>query len=184
MTYHPAFAFGPSAGVELWRWLRAEAYARFETFPVDVRPGGFDTGDYTYPDTTFEQPALDAIGLGFRVLPTWMVLEYVGLQASFDLAWTRFTAAAPSTSGATEIRSAERAGVGLNYKLGLGVVAEPIPNWLELIVRGSYGIFTSQNGSAFEILQGFDQTGNIVHLAPLPRFQNSLDLLFTAAIIL
>lgn len=184
MTYDPAFAFGPSAGVELWRWLRAEAYARFETFPVKVRPGGFDTGDYTYPDTTFEQPALDATGLGFRLLPTWMLLEYLGLQASFDILWTRFTATAPSSSGATEVRSAERAGVGLNYKLGLGVVAEPIPNWLELAATGSYGIFTSQTGSAFELLQGFDQNGYIIHLAPLPRFENSVELLFTAAIIL
>jgi len=184
MTYDSAFAFGPSAGVELWHWLRAEAYARFEKFPVEVRPGGFDTGDYTYPDTTFEQPALDATGLGFRLLPTWMVLDHFGVQASFDILWTRFTATAPSSSGATEVRSAERAGVGLNYKLGLGVVAEPIPNWLELAATGAYGIFTSQTGSAFEVLQAFDQTGNIVHLAPLPRFQNSLELLFTVALIL
>jgi len=184
MNYGTAFAFGPSAGIELWRFLRAEAYARFESFPVEVQKGAFDTGDYTYPDTTFEQPNLDATGLGFRLMPTWMVLDQLGIQASFDVLWTRFTATAPSSSGATEVRSAERAGVGLNYKLGLGVVAEPIPNWLEVMATGSYGIFTSQTGSAFEELQGFDQNGNIVHLAPLPRFQNSLELLFTVALIL
>jgi hypothetical protein len=39
------------------------------------------------------------------------------------------------------------------------------------VAKGAYGSFTSQTGSAFEVLQGFDQTGNIVHLAPLPRFQ-------------
>jgi len=184
MSYDSAFAFGPSAGIELLRWLRAEAYARFESFPVQVRKGGFDTGDYTYPDTTFEQPNLDATGLGFRLLPTWMVLDQLGIQASLDVLWTRFTATAPSSSGATEVRSAERAGVGLNFKLGLGVVAEPIPNWLEVMATGSYGIFTSQTGSAFEELQGFDQNGYIVHLAPLPRFEDSLELLFTVALIL
>ena len=184
MSYDTAFAFGPSAGIEIMRWLRAEAYARFENIPVRVRPGAFDTGDFTYPDTTFEQPDLDANGLGFRLIPTWMILDQLGVQASFDILWTRFTAAAPSTSGATEVRSAERAGVGLNYKLGLGIVAEPILNWLEVAATGSYGIFTGQTGSAFEVLQGFDQTGNIVHLAPLPRFQNSLELLLTVAIIL
>ncbi|HEY6725348.1 MAG TPA: hypothetical protein VI197_15035 [Polyangiaceae bacterium] len=184
VTYDPSFAFGPSAGVELWRWLRAEAYARFESFPVQLRAGAFDTGEYNYPETTFAQPALDATGLGFRLLPTWMVLDRLGVQASFDVMWTRFTATAPSSSGATVVRSAERAGVGLNYKLGLGVVAEPIPDWLELAATGSYGIFTGQTGSAFEVLQAFDQTGHIVHLAPLPRFQNSLELLFTVALIL
>lgn len=184
MSYGTAFAFGPSAGIELWRFLRAEAYARFESFPVDVRKGAFDTGDYAYPDTTFEQPNLDATGLGFRLIPTWMVLDQLGIQASIDVLWTRFTATAPSSSGATEVRSAERAGVGLNYKLGLGVVAEPIPNWLEVMATGSYGIFRSQTGSAFEELQGFDQNGYIVHLAPLPRFQDSLELLFTVALIL
>ena len=184
MSYGTAFAFGPSAGVELWRWLRAEAYARFESFPVQVRKGAFDTGDYTYPDTTFEQPNLDATGLGFRLLPTWMVLDQLGIQASLDVLWTRFTATAPSSSGATEVRSAERAGVGLNYKLGLGIVAEPIPNWLEIAATGAYGIFKGQTGSAFEELQGIDQNGYIVHLAPLPRFDDSLELLFTVALIL
>ena len=184
MSYGTAFAFGPSAGIELWRFLRAEAYARFESFPVEVQKGAFDTGDYTYPDTTFKQPNLDATGLGFRLIPTWMVLDQLGIQASLDVLWTRFTATAPSSSGATEVRSAERAGVGLNYKLGLGVVAEPIPNWLELAACGSYGIFKGQTGSAFEELQGFDQDGYIVHLAPLPRFDDSLELLFTVALIL
>ena len=113
-----------------------------------------------------------------------MVLDRLGLQAHFDLAWNRFRAAAPDTSGATEIRSAERAGVGLNYKFGLGVVAEPILNWLELSAAGSIGTYTGQTGSAYEVLQGFDQNGYIVHLAPLPRFDHSLELVFTVALIL
>jgi hypothetical protein len=184
ITFGPAFAYGPSAGIELIRWLRFEIYARFENIPVEIRQGAFDAAAEEYPDTTFEQSDLDSIGLGFRLAPTWMVLEQLGLQAFFDLAWNRFTAAAPSTSGQSEIRSAERAGVGLNYKFGLGMVAEPIPNWLELSAAGSLGTFSGQTGSAYEVLQGFDQNGYIVHLGPLPKFERSLELLFTVALIL
>jgi hypothetical protein len=184
ISFGPAFAYGPSAAIDLARWLRFEIYARFENIPVDVGQGGFDWEDEKYPDTSFEQSDLDSIGLGFRLAPTWMVLDQLGLQAFFDLAWNRFTAAAPSTSGASEIRSAERAGVGLNYKFGLGVVAEPILDWLELSAAGSIGTFTGQTGTAYEELQGFDQSGYIVHLGPFPKFERSLELLFTVALIL
>lgn len=192
ISYGTSFAWGVSADVDLIQYLRMGIYMREEKIPVDVEPGGFDTSDFEYPDTSFEQPDLDSIGLGFRVAPNLQLIDRVKAMVFFDLAWTRFTAPAPKSSGAKHIVSSERAGVGLNYKWGLGVLVEPVRDWLEVSAIGSYGIFGSQNGTAFEdkdtaledVLQGFDETGHIVHLAPLPRFERSLELLFTVSLIL
>ena len=185
VTYGTSFAFGPSAAVEMFPWLRALAYARFEEIPVEARSGAFDTHEYQYPNTSIEQPTLDSIGVGFRVAPTLVVNARLRIMAAFDIAWNRFKAAPPVTKGNTHVRSAERAGVGLNYKAGLGVAFEPILHWFEISAVGAYGVFTSQDGTAFDdVLQGFDQTGNIVHLAPLPRFERSFELIFSASVIL
>jgi hypothetical protein len=185
ISYGTSIAWGPSATVLVAPWLRVMGYGRLETIPVDARPGAFDTARTSYPDTTIEQDSLDSVGLGVRAAPSVAINDWLRCMAFVDLAWNRFTAQAPRTTGATEVRSAERAGVGLNYKAGLGVSVEPIGNWMDVSLNASYGFFTSQTGSAFKgVLQGFDQTGYIVHLAPLPRFERSFELLLSAGIIL
>lgn len=185
VTYGTSFAYGPKAAVEIFPWLRTVAYARFEDIPVDARPGAFDTGEYRYPNTSIEQPALDSIGLGFRVEPTLVLNEQWRIMAAFDIAWNRFKAQAPATEGDTHVRSAERAGVGLNYKAGIGLAWEPIVHWLEVSALGEYGVFSSQDGTAFDdVLQGFDQSGYVVHLAPLPRFERSFELTLSVSVIL
>ncbi len=185
--YGTSFVYGPFAAVDVLTWLRVTGYTRFETITVDSATDAFDTESDRYPDKDIRQPALDSIGLGLRVAPNLTLGGRVKLMALFDVAWTRFTAAAPVTDGQTHVRSSERAGVGLNYKAGAGVSIEPIPNWLDVSLLGTIGIFSenSQHGTAFDdVLQGFDQDGKIVHLAPLSRFRRSLELLLAVGVIL
>jgi len=185
VSYGTSLAWGPYVGIEIMPWLRVAGYARFEKIPVNAKPGAFDTETDQYPDTSIEQESLDSSGLGIRAAPTWVLNDWLRLSAFADIMWSRFTASPPLTSGATQITSAERAGVGLNYKAGLGVNLEPVRDWLEISLSGSYGAFAGQSGDAFNnVLQGFDQTGNIVHLAPLPKFKRSLDLFLAVGVVL
>lgn len=184
-AYGTSLVYGPYVGVDVLPWLAVTAYARFEEIPVDVAADGFDTANHQYPDTSFEQESLDSVGLGMRVAPTLALTEQLELLAFFELAWNRFVAGAPTSRGANNVRSAERAGVGLNYKGGLGLTVEPLLDWLQLSLLGSAGVFAHQNGSAFDdVLQGFDRNGEIVHLAPLPRFGRSLELLLAVGGVL
>lgn len=185
VDYGASSSLGPFLGFDPVQWLRVTLYSRFEWIPVDVAPGGFDTESYQYPDTNFEQESLDSIGLGLRVEPSLALTDTLKVMLLLDLAWNRFTAAAPLSRGETQVRTAERAGVNLNPKAGVGIRFEPLQDWLELSASAAYGWYTNQSGTAFDdVLQGIDQTGNIVHLAPLPEFSSSFELLVWLGVIL
>lgn len=182
--YSAAFAWGFAAEIEPLDWLSVLASVRLAEIPTTIREGGFDVGAERYPTTSFRQPALDLLGLGIGLKPTWVIEERLELYALLNLEWSRFLAKEPRSLGSKAIRSAERTGVGVTYQLGIGIGAEAIKDWLCVSLDARTGVFGQQSGTAFERLQGIDETGNIVHLGPLPRFEHSLDLLLGLSLIL
>jgi hypothetical protein len=185
VDYSTAFTWGIEAGVHPLSWLAVRVYTRFANMPVEVKPGGFDTELTQYPDTEFSQKDLDLFGLGARIEPGLRLAGTLRGFAIIDIGWSRFVAAAPEAHGAKEVVSFERAGVGVHYRGGLGISFEPVEDWVLLSARGSYGWVASQSGTAFKnVLQGIDETGNIVHIAALPRFGSSLELLASVGLIL
>jgi hypothetical protein len=184
IDYAPAFSWGFNAEIEPLSWLAVVASLRLEKIATTIKAGGLDTGDDRYPNTSFEQPALDVLGLGAGLKPQWVILEHFKLYALLNLEWSRFIAKAPKSAGEKSIRSAERTGVGVNYQAGVGASAEPIKDWLNVSLSFRVGSFGQQSGTAFETLQGIDETGNIVHLGPLPRFELSFDVLLGVSLVL
>lgn len=185
LDYGAALAWGVRAGVYPVPWLAARAYARFAEIPVDVKPGGYDTERTQYPDTVFDQDNLDVFGLGFRLEPGPRLGRRFRVFAILDAAWTRFVAPAPKTRGAQSVRSAERRGVGVDYKFGAGASFEPIEGWMTISADGTYGFITRQTGTAFDdVLQGIDENGSVVHIATLPKFERSIEALLSIGLVL
>jgi hypothetical protein len=75
--------------------------------------------------------------------------------------------------------------VGVDYRLGGGLSFEAIERWMSVSAEATYGIITRQTGNAYDdVLQGIDDTGNIVHIAELPEFARSIDALLSIGLIL
>ena len=142
---------------------------------MKVERGAFDIGSDKH-DFNFKQSSLSLFSLGMRLEPSLRVHKRVRIVGVLNWSWVRFVAEMPTASG-FELR-ANRAGVEMNWGLGVGASFEVIPDWVELNVSGTYNLASSQSGSAYD-KRGIQAVvdGEITHLAPLPRLGNAVDLI-------
>lgn len=184
VTYGPTVAWGIYARPEIRSWLGVRLYYREESIPVTVDEGGFDTAASDFGKTDFEQDNLHLRSLGALAEPTWVVAPRLRLKALLGIAWLRFTAPAPSSEGeVSEIQTAKRNAVELDYICGLGASFDLIPNWFAVGASFTYGIASQRTGNAHQEIQAFSG-GRRYSLGPLPRFDGVTDLLFNFGLIL
>ncbi len=182
ITYGPAVAWGIYARLELRRWLGLRLYYREEYIPVTVERGGFDTST-SFGDTDFDQPNLKLRSLGARLEPTWVVAPRLHVMAVIGASWLRFVAPPATSTGAFDIRTADRSAVELDFQGGVGAAFELLPDWLTVGAQLTYGVSTQRSGTAYEDVQAFSD-GKRYTLGALPRFDGVTDLLFSLGLLL
>ncbi len=184
ITFGPAVAWGFYARPEIKPWLGVRLYYREEYIPVTVEQGGFNTSTTNFGDTSFDQPSLHLRSLGARAEPTWVVSPRLRLMAVIGIAWLRFVAPSPTSSGELDIETANRSAVELDYVGGLGAAFDIVPHWVSVGASFTYGIPSQRTGNAYSEVQAFDQDGKRHSLGPLPRFDGITDLLFSLGVVL
>lgn len=179
IRYKPGLAYGGYFRPELLSWLGVRLFYRKEFIPVVVESGGFQV--MGTPNLDFRQSKLNVTSLGFRIEPAWVLHPRLRVLGVLGWSWLRFVAELPTAPG-FKLR-ADRAGVEMNWQLGLGVSFDLVKNWAELSVASTYNFVASQGGNAYKPIQAVYE-GEKVHLGPLPRFGNAMDVIFQLGIIL
>ncbi len=180
IRYRPGVAYGGYLRAEVASWFAVRIFYREERIPVEVSPGGFDYAGVSH-DRAFQQENLEVVNLGALAEPMWVVHPRFRLRGIVGWSWMGFRAPIPNAPD-TDF-GGHRSGVATNFTLGAGLSFDIIKNWWDVGVNASYSIVGNQTGSAFEPTQ-IVLDGAITHLAPLPEFQNSTDILFTMGLIL
>lgn len=178
--YGTGYFFGGFVRAELAPWMGFRVYYREERVPVDVAPGAFDYQGQKY-SFDFIQPDLEIITIAARIEPTWVVTPRLRLFGVLGIGWVRLDAPMPQADGF--LLQGKRSATEVNMPLGLGVIYEIIPNWVNTTLSFTYGVAFDQHGRAYEPLQAIVD-GKIVYLAPLPTLQSVGDLTFSVGVIL
>ena len=168
VSYAPGFAWGIHARAELHRYLGFRAYLSNAKHAVDAPRGSLGLSD-----TQVDQPDLEVIQLGARAEPTLMPTPTLRLWAGLGIAWARATAPEPSSSGAVQIRSADRSGVLLEYSAALGATWDVVPRWLAATVSASGGLVADQTGDLFQDRAVGDGAGGTTTLGAMPELAGS-----------
>jgi hypothetical protein len=179
VKYSPGLAYGAHARAELWSFLGFRVSFSQSTHAVEVPAGSLGL-----PGSVLDQPDLEVFQIGGRLEPTLMPLPTLRLWAGVGVAWARATAPQPSSSGALQIRYADRSGVMLEYSGALGATWDAVPRWLALTLSGSAGIVTDQSGDLFLEHVVSDGTGGTTRLQGLPEFAGSYAVHLGAGIVL
>jgi hypothetical protein len=188
IRYKPGVAYGGYLRPEITTWLDARIFYRQESIPVELSEGALDYGGESH-NLDFHQPNLDVVSAGVRLEPVWVLHPRIRLRGIAGWSWLGFRAEMPEAPGYNEPEDGER-GIGgvrsaveTNFIFGAGMSLDLVKNWLDLSVDTTYSITASQTGSAYEPQQ-IVVDGQITHIAPLPKLQNSTDLIFSIGVIL
>ncbi|MBI3206069.1 MAG: hypothetical protein HYZ29_31325 [Myxococcales bacterium] len=168
VEYAPGFAWGAHVRAELLPFLGLRAYFDNSTHAVDVPRGALGLDG-----TQIEQPDLQVFQLGARLEPTFMPAPTLRLWAGVGVAWARATAPAPSSTGAMQIRHADRSGVFLEYSGALGATWDFVPRWLAATLSVSGGLLTDPSGDLFDEAPVNDGAGGTAKMGGLPEFSAS-----------
>ena len=169
VSYAPGFAYGLHARVEVFSFLGVRAYFNNSTHAVEIPRGALGLGD-----TQIDQPDLAVFQLGARAEPTYMPMPTLRLWAGVGVAWARATAPEPSSTGANQIRYADRSGVVLEYSAALGATWDVVPRWLAATLSVSGGILSDPSGDLFHAQPVNDGAGGTARLQGFPAFESSL----------
>ncbi len=189
ITYRPGVAYGGYLRPEIASWMHVRLFYRQESIGVDVEPGGYDVEGIGL-GLEFEQPNITLVNLGFRVEPTWVVHPRFRVHAIVGWSWLGFRVPMPTAPGYNEHEDGEdgiggtRSAVQTEFTFGLGSSLDIIPNWLDVGLDVSYSLPAGQTGSVYEKPLQIVVDGEIAHLKPLPKFKNSMDLIFSIGLIL
>lgn len=168
VEYSPGFAWGGHVRAELLPFLGFRAYVSNSTHTVRVPRGALGLDG-----TQLNQPDLQVFQLGARLEPTFMPAPTVRLWAGLGAAWARATAPAPSSSGAMQVRYADRSGVFLEYSAALGATWDFVPRWLAATVSLSGGLVSDPSGDLFHEHSVSDGSGGTVKMGGFPEFSAS-----------
>lgn len=179
VSYAPGLGYGVHARAELWRFLGLRIYFNNATHAVDVPRGSLGL-----PDTQLDQPDLRVFQLGARAEPTFMPLPTLRVWCGVGIAWARATAPEPSSTGANQIRYADRSGVFLEYSAALGATWDFIPHWLAATLSVSGGLVGEQSGDLFHEQPVADGAGGTARMAGFPELASSFSAQLGVGMIL
>jgi hypothetical protein len=172
---------GPGLGVHLhWpivSWLRFHPYFVLSTHLLDIPQGALQSGTPLSigPNATISESSVTAFVFGAKLAPTLNITDRLRGWVAVGVGWGRFSfpeMTVTEPNGATFlVRS--RAGVLVEFPLGLGIAFDVIERWLEIEYEATAAPVTGQSGNAHEVFQAVDADGNIRDVGPFGAIEVS-----------
>jgi len=151
-------------------WLRVAVYYL----------GGYASIDIPRGAASIEYDELDlgkawAFSLGGRVEPTWHVSDRFRAFGIVGAGWGRMkTPPMQVKNEATSYAVDRRAGVWIEFPVGLGATVDVVRDRLGLSFESTLAPHSSQSGSLFGAVQYVDSSGTMGHVQGMPKLSLSL----------
>jgi hypothetical protein len=178
-------SYGGSIGVDAHARVYIVPWLRIAMYYV----GGYETIDVPH-SATFQYDKLEldhawAFSLGGRLEPTWHVTDRFRAFAIIGAGWGRMKAPTMKVqTGSISYQVERRAGVWVEYPLGLGATFDVLPNRLGLSFETTIAPHTSQSGDLFDKVQYVDSQGVMGHVDPMPTLSSSLATMLNVVVLL
>ncbi len=169
-------SYGGSLGIDaqarayLVPWLRIAVYYL----------GGYESIDIPRGAASIEYDDLDlgrawAFSLGGRIEPTWHVSDRFRAFGIVGAGWGRMkTPPMQVQNEATSYAVDRRAGVWVEFPVGVGATFDVVRNRLGLSFESTVAPHGSQSGSLFGAVQYVDSNGTMGHVQGMPKLSLSV----------
>lgn len=165
IAYGPAPGFGVHLQWPVFSWLRFHPYFIHAFHSLDIPQGALQsaTALSISADATVADARVATFVLGAKIAPTLNFTDRWRGWVTAGVGWGRFefpTMTVTEPGGATyTIR--DRAGVIVEFPLGLGIAFDVIERWMSIHYEATAAPITGQSGNAHEVFQAVDADGTI-----------------------
>lgn len=178
-SYDAGFTWGAFARVDVWRFLGARVSYLNSRHSVDGAPtvDGSVRGAY---------PTLQSYSFRATLEPTWapsFAAEQLRLFGVLGVGWGKTRIEHIEDDDGAHHLTSVRAGVFLEYPLGLGVSYDLLDGWLSLGALYTFALHSRTTGPIHQEARGVSQGGERVNIAGLPEPTHSQTLALTIAVV-
>jgi len=177
VRYEAAIGWGVHLHWELLDWLRLHPYFIDAHHDLAIPTGALATtspNSVSRASTVAESTATSFV-FGAKLAPTLELSRYARGWLSAGVGWGRFsfpTMTITEPSGAV-FDVGERAGVFVEFPLGVGLSYEVWPDWLTIEYEATAAPIVGQSGTAHEPAQAVDAAGQLRDVGPIGAIEAS-----------
>ncbi len=179
MSYGAALTLGAHARIQTisdWLPVRLGIHSAQHSAEGGPKIKGFDGRLSTLE--------LDFITLGASLEPTWHLTPDARVWLELGVRWSRFRVGAARSPDLGADIGPSRAGVALEWPLGIGGTIDIANDWVAVGANLSAAPVSNQSGSAFGVRQGTLPGGTAVEVQPLSQVSAVFRGVITLGIIL